>query len=111
MTDEQGDGEVKAAGIDVPRWIDQDITFYTVASIQQGGCASGAYMPAVIYYDAAQTMAEHGNDVLDYIEGELGELPTVPPSTTWSGMAVHYLSCAVELWASSFEIPDEEEAA
>ena len=113
MTDEQGEREVRADGwhTDVPLWIEQDITLYTVEAIKQGGCASGAYMPAVIYYDAAQTMLEHGDDVLEYIEGVLGELPTVALNTTWGGMAVEYLSVAVELWASGVEIPDEEEAA
>lgn len=39
------------------------------------------------------------NDVLDYIQEALGELPAPPDDVSWSGLAVHYLSCAVELWA------------
>lgn len=39
-------------GIEVPRWIDQDISPNDIAAICQGGCASGAYMPAVTYYQA-----------------------------------------------------------
>lgn len=88
---------------EVPRWIDQNITLYEVQAIQHGGCASGAYMPAVTYHEAAATMAEHGDDVLQFIDDELGELPTVPTDTSWSGIAVFYLSYAVELWASSIE--------
>lgn len=71
-------------------------------AILQGGCASGAYMPAVSYYTASKCMGEHGDDVLDYIEESLGELPEPEKGTSWSGLAVHYLSCAVELWVSQF---------
>jgi hypothetical protein len=103
-------------GIDVPDWIDQDISPSDVAAICQGGCASGAYMPAVTYHQAAQTMAEHGDDVLDYIDNSMGELPTIPADSSWSSIAVFFLSCAVELWASSVEseleaMDDEDEAA
>ena len=41
--------EIDGLDIDVPGWIDQDITPADVAAIVQGGCASGAYMPAVTY--------------------------------------------------------------
>ena len=105
------DHDVPAAdfGIDVPEWIESDITCSDVAAIVQGGCASGAYMPAVTYYQAAQIMAEHGDDVLAFIEDNLGELPKIPEQSSWSGIAVFFLSYAVELWASSIE--DELSAA
>ena len=98
----------------IPTWIDSDYftddlfnshgddfddQASTLASIIQGGCASGAYMPAVTYYNARETMCEHGDDVLDYIQDALGELPAPPQDVSWSGMACHYLSLAVELWA------------
>jgi len=89
--------------IDVPAWIDQDISPCDVAAIMQGGCASGAYMPAVTYYTASQTMATHGDEVLDFIQDSIGELPTPPQDISWSGLAVFYLSYAVELWASGIE--------
>lgn len=86
--------------VDVPAWIEPDITAGDVAAIVQGGCDSGAYMPAVTYSDAADTMSRHGDTILDYIESIYGELPAPPKGASWSGMAVHYLSCAVELWAA-----------
>ena len=89
--------------IDVPAWIEQDITPSDIAAILQGGCASGAYMPAVTYFQALETMSKHGDDVLDYIETALGELPCEFEGISWSGMACHFLSMAVELWASSVE--------
>lgn len=96
------DTAVTEFDIDVPAWIEQDITAVDVAAIVQGGCASGAYMPAVTYHTANDTMAEHGDDVLEYIEDAIGELPNVD-GESWKGMAVKYLSAAVELWAHSIE--------
>lgn len=93
--------------IDLPLWIDQDISPYDVAAIVQGGCASGAYMPAVTYHAALKTMQEHGDDVLEYIESAIGELPSVA-GQGWSQMACTYLSTAVKLWACS--VQDELEA-
>ena len=95
-------------GIDVPRWIDQEISPSTVAAIVQGGCASGAYMPAVTYHEAQQTMNEHGDDVLQYIQDTLGELPKPKDEESWHGIACHYVSCAVELWASGAEAELQE---
>lgn len=87
-------------GIEVPDWIDQDISLDDIRNIIQGGCASGAYMPAVTYWQALKTMNDHGDDVLSYIEDELGDLPDVK-GKSWSGMACKYVSYAVELWCSS----------
>lgn len=98
-----------APDVDAPDWLESDISPYDIAAIIQGGCASGAYMPAVTYHKALATMAAHGDDVLQYIEDALGELPAPPDNASWSGMASHYLSCAVELWASAVE--SEVEAA
>jgi len=100
---------------DVPDWIEQDICPSTIASICQGGCASGAYMPAVTYYQALRTMSDHGDDVLQYISDQLGELPQPAKDESWYGMACFYLSYAIELWAGDImaqledlEIEEEE---
>ena len=94
--------EPVASLIDVPDWIDQDITGADIAAIIQGGCASGAYMPAVTYSTALDTMRDDGDDVLQYIEDATGSLPDVS-GQGWSQMACTYLSAAVELWAASVE--------
>ena len=86
-------------GCIVPHWIDSEIGVSTVASIMQSGCNSGAYMPAVTYYRALATMGNYGDDVLDYIQAQLGETPAPSAGESWGGMACHYLSLAVELWA------------
>lgn len=89
--------------LNVPAWIEQDISPCDIAAIIQDGCASDAYMPAVTYWSANKTMAEHGDDVLQFIQDTYGELPKPNDDESWSGMAVFYLSIAVELWASSIE--------
>ena len=95
-------------GVNVPAWIEQDICAMTIASICQGGCASGAYMPAVTYHKAIDTMTDHGDEVLQYIQDSYGELPAPRSDDSWSGMACHYLSAAVELWASGIMSQLEE---
>ena len=98
----------------VPNWIEGDICPNQVAAICQGGCDSGAYMPAVTYWQALETMTAHGDDVLQYLEDTLGWLPTPTKGASWAGMACFYLSQAVELWAASvqphlarIEVPEE----
>lgn len=87
-------------GIDTPAWIDSEIDPAAIAAVVQGGCASGAYMPAVTYHTALRIMADHGDDVLEYLEDLHGEIPAPPAGASWSGMACHYLSYAVEMWAA-----------
>ena len=94
--------EIEGAEIELPVFI-PSLTGNDVAAIVQGGCASGAYMDAVTYHIAIKTMAEHGNDVLQFIEDSLGELPQPNSGESWGGLAVFYLSYAVELFASSVE--------
>ncbi len=82
-----------------PQWITEELDQDDIQAINQGGCASGAYMPAVTDHQALKTMSEHGDDVLEYIDNQLGEIPAPANLDNWSGMAVHYLSTAVELYA------------
>jgi hypothetical protein len=108
--------DIEGLEIEIPAWIDQDISPSNIAAIVQGGCASGAYMPAVTYHQATATMAAHGDDVLQYLEDRHGELPQPYKSESWSGLAVFYLSIAVEAWAADVEStlesfdPDEVES-
>ena len=92
------DEEICAKDIEVPAWIDRDITPYDLAGIVQGGCDSGAYMPAVTYHTALATMSLFGDEVLQYIEYMGGDLPDVS-GKSWSGIACAYLSMAVEIWS------------
>ena len=86
-----------------PAWITSPLSPYDIAAINQGGCASGAYMDAVTYNKATEVMAEHGDDVLQFIEDHYGYLPEIPKGQSWSGIAVFYLSIAVDLHCSIWE--------
>jgi len=86
-----------------PDWITQALSPSDIAAINQGGCASGAYMPAVTYYDAKKVMEEHGDDVLQFIQDTYSELPKPRDDISWSEMAVFYLSWAVELFCIQHE--------
>jgi len=70
-------------------------------SIIQCGCASNAHS-SVFYYEAAQCMAKHGDDVLVYIKNHYGELPSIPEQTGWNQIASFYLVIAIESWCYQF---------
>jgi len=97
--------EIAGLGVNVPEWIAEDITVGTLQDIASSGCASGAYMPAMYYGQAAEIMHEHGNDVLNYIEQATGESTPdllahiVKDGDSWAGIRCVILSYAVELWA------------
>tara|TARA_Y100000310_G_scaffold30979_1_gene29396 strand:- start:5156 stop:5527 length:372 start_codon:yes stop_codon:yes gene_type:complete len=96
--------------IDVPQWVEQDIAVYDVASILQGGCASGAYMPAVTYVTAQRIMAEHGDDVVEYLDQAChGEYVLDVEKDTFCSFCVKVLSAAVDQWAVS--VSDQLESA
>lgn len=94
-----------SAYLPVPAWIEQDICVSQIAAIVQGGCESGAYMPAVTYGEAMDTMRHHGDDVFEFLEEHYGELPPVPSDyrRSWSSMACFYLTAAVDTWAGAIE--------
>lgn len=95
-----------AERVPIPEWIDPKISPSNVAAILEGGCDSGAYLPAVTYHAALETLNTHGEAIFDYLEDSLGELPPKTSSVgSWAGLAVFYLSYAVELWALEVKTP------
>ena len=94
---------------DLPDWIEEDITIFDIENIIQGGCASGAYMPAVTYSTALDTMQEYGDDILDYIQNCYDPFAADLRSQSWAGLACHFLSAAVEMWAGEAHSSLEEE--
>lgn len=95
------DREVRSLGVEVPAWIERDVTCCTVAAILQGGCDSGAYMPAVTYHQAVATMADHDEAILDYLQGAGYDKSAMPDpfAVGWASLACWFVSTAVELWA------------
>ncbi len=103
--------KVRDLGVQVPAWVDQDITLGTLTDIIEQGAAEGAYMPAASYDSADAVMALHGDEVMEYLEDTLGEPPAPAPANCgWSGLACYYLSAAVEIWAASTEAQLAQEA-
>ena len=107
--------EVREYGIEVPGFIEQDITAQDIVSIVQGGCASGAYMPAVTYHVAVDLMTDYGDGIFDTIEDVMGCPPADCLSRTednsWAQMATRFVSLAVEIWASGVMHQIEERDA
>ena len=116
LTNEQRE-QLEANGYDVddfleemdnqPSWLKYMGEIDSIAemkAIQQGGCASGAYMPAVTYHTALETMQLYGDEITEYLIDNLGELPTTSQPQSCSQLAVFYASYAVELWVSQFDL-------
>jgi hypothetical protein len=89
--------------LDVPRWVESDITCLDVAAVCQGGCASGAYMPAVTYWQAMATMNEHSDAIERYLDDSGMDILESIAYDHWAGVACTVVSSAVELWCSSIE--------
>lgn len=94
--------EVRSFDIEVPAWIEQDITCSDVAAVLQGGCESGAYMPAVTYHQALATMAEHDEAILDMVKNTGATVPDVL-EVGWYRFACWLVSAAVESWCADIE--------
>ena len=105
--------EVYMDTLDIPRWIDADRIpdnydefISWCQDIKRGGCASGAYMPAVEYATAKKTMAEYGEEITEFIEdhgyasGMQEAGMTVLWESGWAAFNVWVVSLAVEAWAN-----------
>ncbi len=89
---------------DQPEFMQGEMSVASICEIQSiigCGCAGNAHK-SVYYFEASQCMSKHGDDVLQYLEDTLGELPTIPNGSSWSQIASIYLSCAVDLWCGNF---------
>jgi len=103
--------------IETPRWIDGPLDLDTVIAVCEGGCASGAYMPAVEYNKALFAMEKYSNEILDYIENDHGltfrdlalNYAGVKDSGSWMGFTCYILSVAVEYYCR--DVVNEIQAA
>lgn len=91
---------------ELPNWWPSDaLSLSEIEGIQTGGCAGYAYMPAVVYAEAQAHMHAWGDDILEYIEEQLGDI-ILPSVYSWSGLASHLLCMAVELFVNTFDIEE-----
>jgi len=70
-------------------------------AIYVGGCASGAYMPAVTYFTAKKTFIEFEDVLCDYVDG-YGLSLDLDKGDCFSTFCVKVCSAAVESWVHSF---------
>lgn len=89
-----------------PAWCGDIDTWEEVQAIQRGGCASGAYMPAVTYRTAVERMTEHDSAVMNYLDDMGVDLGSVNEHPSFAAIAVRLLSTAVECWADSLDLED-----
>lgn len=95
-----------------PEWLEQmsNIEYFTtLASIAQGGCASGAYMPAVTYHSAKMALfCELGESMVEYAVDFLAEIDSLDQVAIQLKDGVQYMaaylaSVAVEAWVYEVE--------
>lgn len=80
-----------------PSWLIHEIDLSDVFSIYQGGCASGAFIPAVTYHIAEAWFNTHSEDMLQYVRDNdsnlvfnFNELPFSEFCTRICASAVEY---------------------
>lgn len=101
MTDPKFDMESTIPTDDVPIWArGMEWRGEDVRCVAEYGCAGGTYPQAVIWNDAIETMGEFGEEIFEYLEDTFGAVPEPASGMSWGGMAVHFVSTAVQLWAS-----------
>ena len=82
---------------------------YDIEAVRCGGCASGAYMPAVTYCIAVECMYKFGHDIVEYLDQIGGQYLTLDPQhDTYAGWCVRVVSAAVEEWCYTAELEGEE---
>jgi hypothetical protein len=71
-------------------------------SIYEGGCASGAYMPAVTYHTANQCMASDASGSVEEEIEHYEEITFNPATESFSQFASKLCAMAVESYVSKF---------
>ena len=73
-------------------------------AIEQGGCESGAYMPAVTYYTAKNIMVEYHSEIENIVSDVVDHFMFNPAIDGFDGFCVEIVSIAVECWVSRFNL-------
>lgn len=77
------------SGVDVPAWVDQEITIFGILKIAEEGCGLGS-----IY--SAKVMSKHVIKVMGYLAARLPDNAPVPRLEDFHS---YYLNLATEMWA------------
>ncbi len=73
-------------------------------AINQGGCESGAYMPAVTYHTALECMANYPQEVQEGVEFRYETIEFDLSRDSISTFASKLVAAAVESWVSGFNL-------
>ena len=98
--------EIVEAMNNQPSFLEYELDVSDIQAILQGGCASGAYMPAVTYHTAEETMKQHSRAIEEQIEPIAYDLDGIKwnvEEETFSAFCVKCVSLAVESWCWQFE--------
>jgi hypothetical protein len=90
-------------GMQVPAWIDQDITLGMLEDIAKHQCLGAGYLPAINRYEAIDTMEKHGDDLCSWLYQETGEDIPIAGSVSAPDLAIDVVQYAVNLWATQKE--------
>jgi len=90
-------------------WPDDNLTLADIEGIQRTRRAGQAYMSAVCYASALSHMDCCGDDVMKFIEDMLGGIPILQKTISCSGLAVYYLSLAIDLYCQQFDTKEIKE--
>jgi hypothetical protein len=85
--------------LEVPAWIDRSLTVIQLAGIYRGGCASGSFMPPCEFETARKVMAEHGDDVIDYLHKHSPDF-SLEIGDSWGEFCSRLLCTAIDCWAA-----------
>lgn len=79
----------------------QPLSGTDIAAVIQGGCASGAWMPAVTYNRAAEILRDHEGEVFVLLEDAGIDPATLPgASRSYRQFGCDLVSAAVEVWCA-----------
>jgi len=84
--------------VSCPLWVDpsgsirRDLVLYMADTGSESNLLQTTW-----YSDALQVMTLYGNEVLEYIENNLGEVPPFPIDN-WGHLAISLVTLAVDLW-------------
>lgn len=91
-----------------PDWVPVPIRLKDLMAVSWWGPEKWAYPPAHNPITAIETMTEHGEKVFDYIYVYYGHVPNFPKGLSWSGIAVHYLCIAINIYCRQLKYIDME---
>ena len=89
----------------------QPLSGTDIAAVIQGGCASGAWMPAVTYWQSAEILQKYEDEILELLAHagvDMAMLISAEQDNreSYRDLGCKLVSAAVEIWCCRFEQSD-----